>query len=116
MADRLAGVTFPHLYNFMNGSYGYSSSWGLSVDIVTATETRSRMTTLNASFTGVVEFKANRGGYVLSTDDPQESMAELFSGNNLMRWLDGTLFEKGYENIESDDIGRPRGCRSLSLR
>ena len=93
-ADGLVDVTFPHLYDFMNGSDGYSSFRGLSVYVATATETRSGTTTVTASFTGEVGFKANGGGYVPSTDDMRESMAELFSGNDLMRWLDGALYNK----------------------
>ena len=53
------------------------------------------MTTVTASFNGEVEFKANGGGYVPSTDDLRELMAELFSGNDLMRWLDGDLYNEG---------------------
>ena len=53
------------------------------------------MTTVTAFFTGEVEFKANGGGYVPSTENLQESMAKLFSGNDLMRWLDGALYNGG---------------------
>ena len=53
------------------------------------------MTTVTAFFTGEVEFKANGGGYVPSTDDLRELIAELFSGNDLMRWLDGALYNGG---------------------
>ena len=58
-ADGLADVTFPHLYYFMNGSDGYSSFQSLSVNVATATETRSGMTTVTGSLTSKVEFKVN---------------------------------------------------------
>ena len=53
------------------------------------------MTTVTASFNGEVEFKANGGGYAPSTDDLRELMDELFSGNDLMMWLDRALYNKG---------------------
>ena len=55
----MADVTFPHLYYFMNGSDGYSSFQSLSVNVATATETRSGMTTVTGSLTSKVEFKVN---------------------------------------------------------
>ena len=53
-AYQLVDVTFPHLYNFMNGSDGYSSFRGIFVNIVTATETRRGMKTVTVSFTSKV--------------------------------------------------------------
>ena len=50
-SDQLADVTFPYLYNFMNGLDGYSYLRGLFVNFATTAETRSGMTTVTTSFT-----------------------------------------------------------------
>ena len=68
----------------MNGSDGYSSFQDLSLYVTADTELWSGVTLVTASFTGEVKFKVNGGGYVPSTDDLWESIAELFSGNDLM--------------------------------